>query len=160
MKIMKKTPDFPQCSAKRNTPSPFEYSSRWHFVFAFFPLINMHHNGFTKSFACCLSCESCLCAQCQCLGREQVMLGWGGGGHTPVCLALKLPYIHGGQVKPPWGELNLGGIIFYLIKYLRFKKKKRNKTNSFFKCWAFLSNFTKNVQKKESYCTDICDQHF
>lgn len=35
-----------------------------------FSLISMHHNGFTKSFACCLSCESCLCAQCQMPGQE------------------------------------------------------------------------------------------
>lgn len=57
----------------------FECQSRWHFCFS---LISMHHNGFTKSFACCLSCESCLCAQCQKpgQGKGNVRMGrlWGG----------------------------------------------------------------------------------
>ena len=66
----------------------------------------MHHNGFTKSFACCLSCESCLCAQCQMPGQgKEVMSGGGeggegrgGGGAPQSAQTLKLPYIHGDQV--------------------------------------------------------------
>lgn len=110
MKTLRKTPDFPRCSSKRKKGGTsirlplFECPSRWHFCFS---LISMHHNGFTKSFACCLSCESCLCAQCQMpgQGRGDVGMGrWPGGGEggrggrAPVCPALKLPYIHGDRV--------------------------------------------------------------
>lgn len=88
-KTLRKTPDFPRCSAERKrghikATSSFERPSRWHFCFS---LISMHHNGFTKSFACCLSCESCLCAQCQMPGQGRGDVGrgrrGGGGGQHP-----------------------------------------------------------------------------
>ena len=132
-KTLRKTPDFPRCSAKRKrghikTTSSFERLSRWHFCFS---LISMHHIGFTKSFACCLSCESCLCAQCQMPGQGRGDIGMGRwGGHTPVCpdpeasLYSRWPGVNP-ALTPPRGRLNLGKIIFYLIKYLRIKNERK-----------------------------------
>lgn len=143
-KTQRKAPDSPRCSAKRKrgghikATSSLECPSRWHFCFS---LISMHHNGFTKSFACCLSCESCLCAQCQMPGQGRGGVGEGGegGGGTPqsaqdpkASLYSWWPGVNS-VPNPTMSELNLGKIIFYLINYLR--KKKWKKRNSFFKCW-------------------------
>lgn len=43
----------------------------------------------------------------KCLGREEVTLGWGGGGRggtSQSAQTLKLPYIHGDQVKTCLGH--------------------------------------------------------
>lgn len=90
------TSDFPRCSAMRKIS--FECPLRWQCLFSF---IIMHHNGFTKSFACCLSCESCLCAQCQMpgQGRRWCWDGRWGWAHNPGHPALKFLYIHSHQGK-------------------------------------------------------------
>lgn len=78
-KNIEKVPDFPRCSTRGRS---------WHIktaltiyvpikVILLFSVISMHHNGFTKSFACCLSCESCLCAQCQMPGQGRGNVGMG-----------------------------------------------------------------------------------
>lgn len=140
MKTLRKTPDFPWCSVKRkrghiNTTSSFERPSRWHFCFS---LISMHHNGFTKSFACCLSCESCLCAQCQMPGQGRGDIGMGRWGGTPQSAQPRSFLIFTVTrfklcPKPPQGQAEPGknNLLFDQV----FKIKKRKKRNSFFKCW-------------------------
>lgn len=135
-KTLRKTPDFPWCSAKRKrghikATSSFGCPSRWHFCFS---LISMHHNGFTKSFACCLSCESCLCAQCQMPGQGRGDVGRGEvGGRTPVCpdpeasLYSRWPGVNSALKTPKgasWAWEN--NLLFDQI----FKKKERKETAS------------------------------
>lgn len=115
-----------------NTTSSFECPLRWHFCL--FSFISMHHNGFTKSFACCLSCESCLCAQCQmpgqgrwCCWDGEVRWGsetslpstevplysqWPGENSAPKPPLPNTTYQLPLPPPPPGGEQNLGRILF------------------------------------------------
>lgn len=118
--------------------------------------ISMHHNGFTKSFACCLSCESCLCAQCQMPGQGgrwcwagEVRLGSQPGPPSPeVSLYSQSPgeILHQSPLPPcptppkpitrtwRWAEPGKNTLFFDPV-FKTTKTKEWKKRNSFFICW-------------------------
>lgn len=189
LKILRKTPDFPRCSAMRKRGAHQYYFLFWVPIEVTLLLI------FLSLVCIIMASQRALLVvylvslvyvrSAKCLGREAGAVGMGrwGGAHKPVRPALTFPYIHSDQVKilhqsphppaqhhpklppppppsPPGGERNLGRILFYLIKYLRLQKKKERKETALSADSLFNQLHTKNVQKKnESYCTDICDQH-
>lgn len=100
-KTLRKTPDFPWCSAKRK---------RRHIKAL--PLLSAHQGDtsvFLSLVCIIMASQRALLVvylvslvyvrSAKCLGREVLMFGGGGGGGTPQSAqTLKLPYIHGDQV--------------------------------------------------------------
>lgn len=178
LKILRKTPDFPRCSAMRKRGAHQYYFLFWvpievTLLLVFLSLVCIIMAS-QRALLVVYLVSLVYVRSAKCLGREAGAVGMGrwGGAHKPVRPALTFPYIHSDQVKilhqsphppaqhhpklppppppsPPGGERNLGRILFYLIKYLRLQKKRKEK-KQLWVLTAFLTNFTQKMYRKKT----------
>lgn len=167
MKTLRKTPDFTWCSAKRKRGTSIPL-----------PLLSAHQGDtsvFLSLVCIIMASQRALLVvylvslvyvrSAKCLGREEVMLGWGGGGGgTPQSAqpwSFLIFTVTGFKLcpkPPPQGRAEPGknNLLFDQV----FKiKKERKETASLSADSLFNQLHKKCTEKIRTYCTDICDQH-